>query len=77
MLFCVQLKNNLASVPIIQRVMVNYLVIWLKTITLDPYYLMLINHQVQDKIYPLRVMVQSFGTGPITVSLFIGGYVTL
>ena len=52
---------------IIQRAKVNYFVIVLITIILDPYYFLLINHRVQEKIYQMRVLVQYFGNSPITV----------
>ena len=35
---------------------------------------MLSENQFQDNIHKLRVLVQSFGTGNITVSVLIGGY---
>ena len=60
--------------PIFQRIVLNYFVIGLITITLDPYYFMLSKHQDQDNIYQLRVLVQYGGTVPITVSFLIGGY---
>ena len=74
MFFCIHLIRNSDSVTIILRGMVKFLLIGLIKINLDPYYFMLIDHQVQDNIHQLRVMVQSFGTYYFTVLFIIGGY---
>ena len=63
---------NSGSVPIIQSGVVNCFLIGLSTITLDSYYLMLSEHQVQEKTYQLIIMVQYFVNVHITVSFFVG-----
>ena len=73
-LFFMNLIINSAAVPIIQMGVADYFTGVLSKITLDTYYFILSDHQVQYKIYQLRVMVQSFLTGPIIVSFLIGGY---